>query len=164
MVHNIIMEKSNYNSLTDKLIQNGIISSSNNDNVNIFEKYYDIEPNEDYSKSPFHNNADIKTDDTVQSKKRINEYDLNLLKQDISSVASPIKKSPFDRFLFRFFPRIYKAKIIKKTMKKFFELNIDTKTLFKTPIPYGESEIHYNELIKYLKCANELQTELSENS
>ena len=63
-------------------------------------------------------------------------------------------------FLYKFFPKLYKAKLIKESMSKLLELNIDTKTLLDKTIPYGEGEARYGDLIKYLNFANEIQTRL----
>ena len=45
-------------------------------------------------------------------------------------------------------------------MSKFAELNIDTQTLLDKTIPYGENETRYEDLVKFLNYANELQTRL----
>ena len=70
------MENSKYNSLTEQLIQNGILNSKVNDdeNQNIFEKYYDVELDENYSDSPFLQ-QDTSPKAPLETKKRINEYD-----------------------------------------------------------------------------------------
>ena len=161
------MENGKYNSLTEQLIQNGILNSKVQDdkNENIFEKYYDVELNENYSDSPFLQNNNIEIEASPETKRRINEYDLDLLKgKDTRTFKFKNKKRSLSDFLlFKFFPKLYRAKLIKKAMKKMFDLNIDTKNLFNKTIPYGENEIRYNELIKYLSYANELQHELKEN-
>ncbi len=160
------MENSKYNSLTEQLIQNGILNSKVNDdeNQNIFEKYYDVELDENYSDSPFLQ-QDTSPKAPLETKKRINEYDLELFgaKDTEFSKSRTKSRNVFDYLLFKFFPKLYRAKLIKKAMKKLFDLNIDTKNLFNKTIPYGENEIRYKELIKYLNCANELQHELKEN-
>ena len=161
-MHNITMENSKYNSLTEKLIQNGILNSTSSGNENIFEKFYDVEVNEDYSNSPFVENDKLQS--LNEAKKRINEYDLDLLNGKNINFSKKLnkKRNICDVLLLKFFPKFYKARLIKKAMKKMFDLNIDTKSLFNKTIPYGENEVRYNELIKYLTYANELQYELKE--
>ena len=61
---------------------------------------------------------------------------------------------------YKFFPKIYAAKLIKQAMEKFHELNIDAKNLLDKTIPYGEEDTRYGELVKYINCASEIQTRL----
>ncbi len=159
------MENSNYSSLTDKLIQNGIISNPNKDMSNFFENAKTPDSSE-FNDNPSFSSNNILIPDGIypDSKKRINEYDMNLLRAGKHSVDLNKVKSNniYDSFLSRFFPKIYKAKLIKKAMKCMRNSNIDTSSLFNKTIPYGESEIHYRELVKYLVLANELQSKLSQ--
>lgn len=193
------MENSNYNSLTDKLIQNGIIQTTNElieqkESENFFEKMKsEIIPDEDvinssFINSPIDDNIDNKINDETKmrpSKKRINEYDLDLIRNIDTKINSKNHQTPFETvkrfvdfkqtkisngnsnifeaFLYKFFPKIYRAKLIKKAITKMLELNIDTTTLLNKTIPYGEGESRYEDLIKYLNCANELQTKLKRN-
>ena len=66
-------------------------------------------------------------------------------------------------FLYKFFPKVYRAKLIKKAIAKMLELNLDAKSLLDKTIPYGEGESRYEDLVKYLNYANELQTKLKKN-
>ena len=178
------MENSQYNSLTEKLIQNGILSKEDNQVDNIF----DIKPDEDFSHSPFkdeeifvaNKNEEIKP--KKDNKKRLNNYDLELIQNkneeknikqrsntlEIIARFLNFKKSmakrgsahKFEIFLCNFFPKLYKARLIKEAMAKLTELDIDTKLLADETIPYGEDETRYEDLIKYLSYANELQIRL----
>lgn len=163
------MENKSYNSLEEKLIQSGIIKQGN-EPENIFEK----RPKEEEISSFVEIPEDFQKFDAT-NKKRLNEYDLNLLQEQIENDSprsfetvkrflnvkenSLIKKNKFspERLFLAFFPKIYKAKIAKEALKKLGELNIDTKTLLDKTIPYGEEEIRYKNLIKYLNFANEIQ-------
>lgn len=179
------MDNQQYNSLTEKLIQNGILSSqeNKNDSSNNINNMFGIEPDEDMSHSPFNVNS-IKNEIKKEEKprKRINQYDLELLQNsqqdnsnrhniaifDIIKRFLNIKEAMLNNgsgnnleiFLYKFFPKLYKAKLIKESMSKLLELNIDTKTLLDKTIPYGEGEARYGDLIKYLNFANEIQTRL----
>ena len=172
------MENQQFNSLTESLIKSGIIKAADEED---FNSLYNLEL--DMSKSPFAKCVEVIDEPDEldnQYKKRINNYDMELLNDNLSK--NPIKRNVdsfkllkrfldfkqslasrgqlgfMEKFLFTFFPRIYKAKLIKEAMAKFNELNIDTKTLLDKTIPYGESENRYQDLIKYLNCANEIQT------
>lgn len=191
------MENQKYNSLTDKLIQNGIIQTTNGqeekESENFFEKMKssiipDENLNPSFINSPIDEKNENKTSDeskALQSKKRINEYDLDLIRNIDTKISTKNHQTPietikrfidfkqakvhkgnsgiFEMFLYRFFPKIYRAKLIKKAITKMLELNIDTNTLLNKTIPYGEGESRYEDLIKYLNCANELQTRLKKN-
>ncbi len=164
------MENNAYNSLEEKLIQSGIIKQGN-EPENIFEK---MQKEDETSTSFVEIPEDFQKND-MPNKKRLNEYDLNLLQEQIKNDSprsfetvkrflnvkenSLTKKKNFslERLFLTFFPKIYKAKITKEALKKLGELNIDTKTLLDKTIPYGEEEIRYKNLIKYLNFANEIQ-------
>ena len=45
-------------------------------------------------------------------------------------------------------------------MKRLKELNIDTQKLLEKTIPYGEGETRYQNLVKYINYANEIQIKL----
>ena len=178
------MENNKYNSLTEQLIQNGILSSPNENkdkNKDFIESFYGIEPAQDMSNSPF---VEIpieedKNEIELKNKKRINIFDssfsndefknnenvsaLKFLKRffDLKTKkAQNASAFSFENILYKFFPRLYKVKIAKEAMRKLSELNIDTKALLDKTIPYGESEGRYEDLIKYLNYANEIQTRL----
>ena len=171
-----IMDNPLYNSLTEKLIQNGILPSDSStvskqsSNENFFEKEY---------KPDNENNGQ---EEIKKNKKRLNHFELDLIENSENVTIPNENKNPYEsikRFLnfeqiklekgnaaiseilfSRFFPKVYKAKLVKQAMTKFFELNIDTQTLLNKTIPYGENETRYEDLIKYLNYANELQTRL----
>ncbi len=161
------MENSAYNSLTQKLIQNGIIPSSEAEGDNFFE---------------VQSNPIIKEEIEPKNKKRINQYDLDIIEKDsisntinfktiallkvlkrfIDFKQNKAKKNNLkvENLFYKFFPKLYKAKLVKEAMNQLFELNIDAKTLLDKSIPYGESDSRYEDLIKYINCANEIQTNL----
>lgn len=171
-MHNVSMEENLYSSLEEKLIQSGIIKQGN-EQENIF---YNTSEQEGFE-TGYHVDIpeDFQNHNVFGSKKRLNEYDLNLLKEKIeqdsprsfqavkrllSVKENKISKAnsfSLERLFFIFFPKIYKAKIAKDALKKLGELNIDTKALLDKTIPYGEEEIRYKNLIKYLNFANEIQ-------
>lgn len=178
-----------YNSLEEKLIQNGILPPAGIENTqssaeNFFEK---TPPEKTGEKSPdesgnFFKEVPDNTPFRKNSAKRLNDYDLDLIENPIGSSktknvetsAQVLKRflnfkqnklengsANFREALFaRFFPRLYKARLIKEAMAKFLELNIDTQTLLDKTIPYGENEMRYGDLVKFLNYANELQTRL----
>lgn len=136
------MGNSDYNSLTE--ILDGLMTSQNE---NFFEQKQEV------IDSPF----EEKTSDIP--KKRLNNDDLELINK---STEEKIKKvSGLKKIIYKFFPRLYKAQLIKEAMAKFLELNIDPKTLLDKRIPYGEAELRYKDLVKYLKYAAEIQTRLN---
>lgn len=171
------MKNSQYDSLTDKLIKSGIIKNEFSDEQENIENLYGIVPAEDMSNSPFICHP-VENEKVLH--KRINNYDFNLLEN--AAKQSPMDNSAFklikrflnfkenkaqksnfiniEKFLFTFFPKLYKAKLVKDAMVKLRELNIDAKVLLDKTIPYGESESRYQNLIEYLKYANELQVKL----
>jgi len=181
------MENQKYNSLTDKLIQNGIIQSPSEQEKNISsgnffkEMKSEIIPEESFD-VPQINQTPSNELKALKNKKRINEYDLELIKNIGSKTQSKNLTNPIDivkrfldfknsslnngnasvyeLFLYKFCPRIYRAKLIKKAIKKMLELNLDAKSLLDKTIPYGEGESRYEDLVKYLNYANELQTKL----
>ena len=57
--------------------------------------------------------------------------------------------------------KVYMAKLAKDAMQKLTELDIDAKLLSDRTIPYGENEKRYNDLIRYIVCANELQVKMN---
>lgn len=157
------MDNIKYNSLTEQLISDGIIpsdvsgasnSSNNIENTNLFNT-------NPYQKEIFEEEKE--TNATKPNKKRLNNYDLELINKS-SKEDYKIQKEKttfFEKILFNCFPKLYKAKLIKEAMAKLVELNIDTNALLDKTIPYGESEIRYKDLIKYLNYANEMQIRLN---
>ncbi len=162
------MENRAYNSLAQKLIQNGILPSDDK-TPNFFETNQTNPIIEE----------EIEKD---KNKKRINKLDLDilekepisntinfktvallkLLKRFIDFKQNKAKKNDLkmENLFFKFFPKLYKAKLVKDALNQLLELNIDAKTLFDKTIPYGENDIRYQDLIKYINCANEIQTNL----
>jgi len=180
------MEESTYNSLTEKLIQNGILGDVKNAEVPNFFERKDISKNEnsdyDIENKNIQSDIDLKNN---KNKKRLNEYDLDLIKNhsaddllskslNIQTLASlKLLKNFFNsdkkenkikyqigNLFYKLFPELYRAKIVKDAMTQLIELGIDTKTLLDKTIPYGESDMRYEDLIKYLSCANKVQTKL----
>ena len=80
------------------------------------------------------------------------------------NLASKGALNAIENFLLTFFPRLYKAKLARDAMSKLKELNIDTKRLLEKTIPYGEGEMRYQNLIKYIKYANEIQTKIKKET
>lgn len=172
------MENQNYNSLTQKLIRSGILQSDSNESENIFETA--VFPEE---KNVFIQNSVKKDKKIPKNKKRLNNYDLELLKNENTKYS--LKPRPLEiikrflnfkqnkitngssciseKILFAFFPDAYRIKLTKEALNKLVEFDVDAKTLFDKTIPYGERENRYENLVKYLKYANEIQTKLKES-
>ena len=176
------MNNSNYNSLAQDLIKQGILKSEDaTPKEEKIDNLFGIVPDEDMNNSPFVEKP-VKKENIKISKKRkhLNQYDLELLngyseevlnntsfktiKRFINfkqNLASKKALSSIENFLFTFFPKLYKVKLAKDAMAKLAELNIDTKKLLDKTIPYGESEARYENLIKYINYANEIQVQLN---
>ena len=171
------MSNPNYDSLAKKLIQNGILPSENKTS-DIEENFFKTESSESIIDSPF-NEEEIKIPKALQkNQKRLNQSDLEMvsntdnefsnnsfriIKRFIDfkqNLASKGALGAIENFLFAFFPKLYKAKLAKDAMSKLKELNIDTNKLLDKTIPYGEGEIRYQNLIKYISYANEIQTKI----
>ena len=167
------MEDLNYNSLAKNLIEQGILKEIKEE-----ENFFKTAAKETSSPKP----------KSKKPKKHINQYDLELLKNgfedDIINDASfkiiqrfinfkqnlmQRKNSPYawlfniESFLFAFFPKLYKIKLAKDAMAKLKELDIDTKKLLEKTVPYGEKEARYENLIKYINYANEIQAKLKKH-
>ena len=131
-----------------------------------------IKVNADIKDSPFADNP-IKKDEThtgsaVQraegetSKKRLNDFDFDIL-QDSAIKKAQDKFSGgnvFGKFLYKYFPKIYKGFLIKKALNKLNALNKSAKELVSKNIPYGESDERYDALIEYLSSANTIHAKL----
>ena len=174
------MNNSNYNSLTEKLMQSGIIKSGESD-IN-HKNFFEVAIDENAIESPIEEKIEIPK--ALQKEtKRLNQSDLEMVSENINSFSSDnslklIKRfldfkqnlaskgalGAIENFLLTFFPRLYKAKLAKDAMAKLKELNIDTKKLLEKTIPYGEGEIRYQNLIKYIKYANEIQTKIKKET
>ena len=156
-MHNIVMDNKNYNSLAQKLIQNGLLNDINSENF--FEKSVNT----------------ISYKETEQkSSNRINEYDCDLIKNrpardgikktinfgTIASLKLFRQNSKTANLFFKFFPKLRRAKDTQDAIEKLSKLNIDTKKMLEKTIPYGESETRYNNLVEYLNYINEIQSKL----
>jgi len=167
------MNNSNYNSLTEKLMQSGLIKSEESDKNN--ENFFEVACNENATDSPI----EIEIPKALQKEtKRLNQSDLEMVSQNSDiltdgsfktikrflsikqNLASKGALGFIENFLFAFFPRLYKAKLARNAISKLKELNIDTSKLLDKTIPYGEGEMRYQNLIKYISYANELQTKI----
>lgn len=166
------MENNNYKSLAQKLMQDGILSS-NNMPENIFQNSKDIKQNENIQ-NPIENPSK----NEIKNKKRINQYDLEIL-QDIQakdvinfktvaslnmlqSLIHPKKKgmNKLENLFFKLFPRLYKARLVKDALSELSKLDENAKSLLDKTIPYGEAQLRYEDLIKYLSLTNEIQINL----
>lgn len=176
------MENNIYNSLTEKLIQNGILGNektqieiplASDDDRNIFKKSSNVE-------IPAY---------MLPAKKRLNQLDLELINRNQANTNKPKKnfifriasinrfftydknihsingsKNFLDRLCFAFLPKIHKAKLVKEAMAIFSKLDIDITELSDKAIPYGEAEDRYQNLIKYIKFANDIQIDIKRKS
>ena len=172
------MNNSNYDSLVEKLKQNGIIPSDESDKKEELN-FFEIKNKSESIDSPIIE-QEIQIPKALKKEtKRLNQSDLEMVSQNSEDfinnntfktikrfinikqkMASKGTLSIFENFLFAFFPKIYKAKLARDAMHKLKELNIDTKKLLDKTIPYGEGEIRYQNLIKYISYANEIQTKI----
>ena len=148
------MKNNEYNSLTQKLIQSGILQENtdkkeDSDVINFFNaKNLDAEiPNK------------ISPSKKSSNKKRINNYDLELLENSDCPINLE-NESNLKKILYKFFPKLYAFKVAKDAVQKMTELGIDTNALLDKSVPYGEGEIRYKNLVKFIKYANEIQTKL----
>ena len=158
------MKNQQYNSLTQKLIQNGILPDSEKEILTSnIDSYYNIEPDEDMSNSPFIEKPIDSIESKTNQRKRINRYDLELLNNQEGLEENTAlktlrrlfnlkqnKANNIEKFLFAFFPNLYKIKLAKDAMKRLKELDIDTQKLLEKTIPYGEGETRYQNLVKYI--------------
>ena len=166
-----------YNSLTKKLIEDGIIKDTTSDtsDINIFS----IGLNNETSASSLVENPteSIKAQNPISKRLNKSDYEMvseslddevsnnsfKLIKRFLSikqNLASKGALNHLENFLFAFFPKLYKAKLARDAMAKLKELNIDTQKLLDKTIPYGEGEIRYQNLVKFLNFANEIQTNI----
>ena len=165
------MRKSSYNSLTEKLIQNGIIP---NDNEVLNENFFENLNQKKEDNTP----QEQQTSEINGNKKRINQYDLDLIKNNKLSAKETINfkitatlkllscilgfgvenSEKIDNFFEKFFPRLYRAKKLRENISYLAKYcNVKDKT-----IPYGEQEERYNNLVKYLSYANNIETKIKE--
>ena len=169
------MDNSSYNSLTNKLIQNGIIKDTPFDNpdkkMNASLNFFNESIKSEEKESIESENKQTPVITNPNSKKRLNRFEIEADESGTNNakhkenVFLKMFKSSFssnrDKSLFMcLFPKIYKAHLAKDALKELTELGIDTDELHNKTIPYGESESRYKKLIKYLKYANELQIKI----
>ena len=145
------MENNEYDTLTQRLIRSGILQNDEEDkkDVNFFNAKSLDEVTETATPEQ---NKDI-------SRKRLNNYDLELLEKTDSKIASD-NENNFKKLLYKFFPKLYEFKVAKDAIQKMTELGIDTDYLLNKTVPYGEGELRYKKLVKFIKYANEIQTKL----
>lgn len=171
------MNNSNYNSLAQQLMQSGLIKSEESEqNENNF---FEVAFNDDVADSPIEveipkalqketrrlNQSDLEM--VSQKDEYLNNDSLKLIKRFIGFKQNLASKGAFgmlENLFLAFFPRLYKAKLVRDAMLKLKELNIDTKKLLDKAIPYGEGEMRYQSLIKYIKYANEIQTQIKKET
>ena len=171
------MNNSNYNSLTQQLMQNGILPSNEQESDKNIDNFFEIAIDENAIKSSIAEN--VKIPKALQKKsKRLNQSDFEMVSENINTfndnslrlikrflnfkenLASKGDLGIIENLLFAFFPKLYRAKLVRDAMVKLKELNIDTNKLLEKTIPYGEAETRYESLIKYLSYANELHTKI----
>ena len=166
-----------YNSLTKKLIEDGIIKDTTSDtsDYNIFSIGLNNESEESFfAEKPIET---INPEKTISKRLNKSDYEMvsesldenisnnsfKLIKRFLSikqNLASKGALNHLENFLFAFFPKLYRAKLARDAMAKLKELNIDTQKLLDKTIPYGEGEIRYQNLVKFLNFANEIQTNI----
>lgn len=95
-------------------------------------------------------------------KKRLNDFDFDILQDSAIKKASDkfSGSNVFGKFLYKYFPKLYKGFILKKGLKKLNMLNQTARDLLAKKIPYGESDERYNALIEYLSSANTIHAKL----
>ncbi len=134
-----------------------------------------IKVNGDIKDSPFVDNpikkeeasapkANIQKEPEVSKdfKRRLNDFDFDILQDSAIKKASDEFSggNVFGKFLYKYFPKIYKSFLIKKALNKLNSLNKTTLELMSKKIPYGESDERYNALIEYLSSANTIHAKL----
>ena len=131
-----------------------------------------IKINGDIKDSPFADNPIKKTgentdknneaaDDNVANR-RLNDLDLNILQDSAIKKAGDkfSGSSAFGKFIYRYFPNLYKGYLIKKALCKLKTLNQTANELVSTKIPYGESDERYDALIENISSANTIHAKL----
>ena len=160
-------------------MQSGLLKSEESENQN--NNFFKIGFDENATNSPIEENIEIPKA-LQKTSKRLNQSDFEMVsKNNIETSINPAKLIKrfltlkenqaskgalnfIENFLFAFFPRLYKAKLARDAMAKLKELNIDTNKLLEKTIPYGEGEMRYQNLIKYLSYANEIQTKIKKET
>ncbi len=114
-------------------------------------------------KEPVLNSSENIENDTLKnSRKRLNDFDFDILQDSAVKKAQDKFRGSnvFGKFLFKYFPGLYKGFLLKKALKKLNVLNKSAKELLSKNIPYGESDERYSALIEYLSSANTIQAKL----
>lgn len=95
-------------------------------------------------------------------KRRLNDFDFDILQDSAIKKASDKFSggNVFGKFLYKYFPKLYKGFLLKRGLKKLNLLNQTAKDLLSKKIPYGESDERYNALIEYLSSANTIHAKL----
>ena len=175
------MSNQNFDSLAKKLMQNGILPNID-ESSDKEENFFKTESLENIIDSPFDEEKIDIPKALQKTQKRLNQSDFEMvsnvndefnnnsfkiIKRFVNfkqNLASKGASSTIENFLFAFFPRLYKAKLAKDAMSKLKELNIDANKLLDKTIPYGEGEMRYQNLIKYICYANEIQTKIKKET
>jgi len=128
-----------------------------------------IQVNGDIKDSPFADNpikeAKKSEGENIReevSKKRLNDFDFDILRDSAVKKASDefSGANALGKFLYRYFPKIYKSFLIKKALDKLNNLNQTASDLVSKKIPYGESDKRYDALSEYLSSANTIHAKL----
>ncbi len=71
------------------------------------------------------------------------------------------KLRKLERIILKFCPLLHKSLMVRHALNKLVMLNESAKELMAKKIPYGESEIRYNDFTAYLSCANVIHAKLT---
>ncbi len=120
---------------------------------------------EDIKNSPFADNPvkeEIKTEAEEGAKKRLNDLDMDILQESAVKKAQDefSGSNVFGKILYKYFPKIYKGFLLKRSLNKLKAINQTAAELISKKIPYGESEERYNTLINHITSANAIQARL----
>ena len=83
------------------------------------------------------------------------------IEKEILKAKNFLEKNDKNTLLKRFFPELYKRRMLKKTLNQIDSLNKASSILYEKQIPYGESDKRYQNLIIYLSEVNLLQAKLN---
>ncbi len=149
------MKNNEYNSLTEKLIKSGIIQKNSEEITDSDINFFNVKNSDETE-------AALQSTKTNKNRKRINSYDLELINKTKIG-ESQDQENSIEKLFYKLFPKLYEFKIAKNALKKLDELGIDANILLNKTVPYGESEIRYKNLVKFIKYANEIQTKIKRN-
>lgn len=71
------------------------------------------------------------------------------------------KLRKLEKIILKFCPLLHKSLMVRHALNKLIMLNESAKELMTKKIPYGESEIRYNDFTAYLSCANVIHAKLT---